>query len=137
MNIFSKRFYPRNWLYYNILVSKIGLSALSRIQQRELAKDNRKDIVVNHVHPGACLTFLINGILLHMPIYKSVTIKVPVKVRPDNSATVSILPNTVLPTHLLFVCNSHPPPNQQQLMVTGHTQDIISWVFIFNLIFHF
>jgi len=33
-------------------VSKIGWSALSRIQQREMEQDSRKDIVVNHVHPG-------------------------------------------------------------------------------------
>ena len=47
----------RTWTVKNeCLVSKIGLSALSRIQQRELAKDNRKDIVVNHVHPGVFLS---------------------------------------------------------------------------------
>jgi len=33
--------------------SKIGMSALSRIQNRELAKDtSRPDMIVNHVHPG-------------------------------------------------------------------------------------
>jgi len=40
------------WHNSTYSVSKIGLSALSRIQQRELAKDSRADIVVNHVHPG-------------------------------------------------------------------------------------
>ena len=34
------------------VVSKIGWSALSRVQQRALAADSRPDIVVNHVHPG-------------------------------------------------------------------------------------
>jgi len=33
-------------------VSKIGVSALSRIQHREMGVDERDDIVVNHVHPG-------------------------------------------------------------------------------------
>lgn len=34
-------------------VSKAAVSALSRIQQRELLKDeSRPDIIVNHVHPG-------------------------------------------------------------------------------------
>jgi len=41
------------WHNSTYSASKIGLSALSRIQQRELAKDaSRPDIVVNHVHPG-------------------------------------------------------------------------------------
>ena len=40
------------WLNYTYMTSKMGWSALSRIQQRELAKDQRQDIVVNHVHPG-------------------------------------------------------------------------------------
>lgn len=33
-------------------VSKIGLSALTRIQQRHFAKDLRPGIIVNSVHPG-------------------------------------------------------------------------------------
>ncbi|XP_065208817.1 carbonyl reductase [NADPH] 3-like [Planococcus citri] len=33
-------------------VSKVGLSALTRIQQREFLNDERVDIVVNSVHPG-------------------------------------------------------------------------------------
>lgn len=33
-------------------VSKVGVSALTRIQQREFLKDQREDIVVNSVHPG-------------------------------------------------------------------------------------
>ena len=41
------------WNVSTYSASKIGLSALSRIQQRELSKDEfRPDIVVNHVHPG-------------------------------------------------------------------------------------
>jgi len=34
------------------VVSKIAISALTRIQQREFDQDSRKDIVVNSVHPG-------------------------------------------------------------------------------------
>ena len=40
-----------------------------------------------------CTTIL----LLPMPNDKSATIKVPVKVRPDNRGTVSSMPNAVLP----------------------------------------
>jgi len=41
------------WPNSAYVVSKVGVSALTRIQQRELLKDeNRPDIVVNHVHPG-------------------------------------------------------------------------------------
>jgi len=42
------------WHNSTYSVSKIGLSALSRIQQRELAvsTEPRQDVVVNHVHPG-------------------------------------------------------------------------------------
>ena len=40
------------WLNSTYMTSKIGWSALSRIQQREMARDERADIVVNHVHPG-------------------------------------------------------------------------------------
>jgi len=41
------------WHSSTYSASKIGLSALSRIQQRELAKDaSRPDIVLSHVHPG-------------------------------------------------------------------------------------
>jgi carbonyl reductase 1 len=35
------------------VVSKVGLSALTRIQHREMVKDStRSDIAINHVHPG-------------------------------------------------------------------------------------
>lgn len=34
------------------IVSNVGVSALSRIQQRVLSKDHRHDIAVNYVHPG-------------------------------------------------------------------------------------
>lgn len=41
------------WVSSTYFVSKIGWSALSRIQQRMMEADpTRKDIVVNHVHPG-------------------------------------------------------------------------------------
>jgi len=41
------------WRNSTYVASKIGMSALSRIQHRELAKDtSRPDMVVNHVHPG-------------------------------------------------------------------------------------
>jgi len=34
------------------VVSKIAISVLTRIQQREFDQDSRQDIVVNSVHPG-------------------------------------------------------------------------------------
>jgi NAD(P)-dependent dehydrogenase (short-subunit alcohol dehydrogenase family) len=36
------------------VVSKVGLSTLTRIQQREMDKDSlgRKDIAINHISPG-------------------------------------------------------------------------------------
>jgi len=41
------------WPSSTYVVSKVGLSALTRIQQREMDKiEDRKDIVINHVHPG-------------------------------------------------------------------------------------
>jgi carbonyl reductase 1 len=41
------------WPNSTYVVSKVGLSALTRIQQREMDKDtNRSDVVINHVHPG-------------------------------------------------------------------------------------
>lgn len=41
-------------LYYN--VSKIGVSVMSRLQQRDFDKDSRQDIIVNFVHPGYVIT---------------------------------------------------------------------------------
>jgi len=40
------------WPNSTYVASKIGWSALSRIQQRELGKSPELDLVVNHVHPG-------------------------------------------------------------------------------------
>ena len=40
------------WPDSTYVVSKIGWSALSRIQHRMLEDDPRRDIVVTHVHPG-------------------------------------------------------------------------------------
>jgi len=40
------------WPNSTYVVSKIGWSALSRIQQRQMEQDKREDIVINHVHPG-------------------------------------------------------------------------------------
>ena len=41
------------WPNSTYVVSKVGVSALTRIQQREMEKDSsRSDIVINHVHPG-------------------------------------------------------------------------------------
>merc|ERR1712106_679139 len=42
----------RGWPNSTYVVSKIGWSALSRIQQRGLSKSSVADVVVNHVHPG-------------------------------------------------------------------------------------
>ena len=40
------------WPDSTYVVSKVGVSALSRIQQKTFDIDLREDIVVNHVHPG-------------------------------------------------------------------------------------
>lgn len=40
------------WPSSTYVVSKIGVSALSRIQQQNFDKAGSNDIVVNHVHPG-------------------------------------------------------------------------------------
>lgn len=42
----------KGWPDSCYVVSKVGVSALSRIQHRELLADSREDIVLNHVHPG-------------------------------------------------------------------------------------
>jgi len=47
----------KGWPNSTYVVSKVGWSALSRIQQREMDKDmTRSDIVINHVHPGYVAT---------------------------------------------------------------------------------
>ena len=53
------------WPNSTYVVSKIGWSALSRIQQRQMEQDPRQDIVINHVHPGYVDTDMTrhNGIL--------------------------------------------------------------------------
>ena len=45
-------FKEKGWGSSTYAASKVGLSALTRIQQRELLMDQRQDIVVNHVSPG-------------------------------------------------------------------------------------
>ena len=45
-------YHDKGWGSSTYVASKVGLSTLSRIQQRMLLNDSRKDIVVNHVHPG-------------------------------------------------------------------------------------
>jgi len=43
----------KGWPNSTYVVSKIGLSAMSRMQQRDINKDStRSDIAINHVHPG-------------------------------------------------------------------------------------
>lgn len=42
----------KGWPNSTYSVSKVGVSALSRIQQREFNLDPDSDYVVNHVHPG-------------------------------------------------------------------------------------
>jgi len=44
------------WPSSSYVVSKVGWSALTRIQQRDMAQDSRQDIVINHVHPGYVAT---------------------------------------------------------------------------------
>jgi len=52
--------HKHGWLDSAYFVSKIGWSALSRIQARQMETDTREDIVVNHVHPGFVDTDLNN-----------------------------------------------------------------------------
>nr|XP_024219471.1 carbonyl reductase [NADPH] 3-like [Halyomorpha halys] len=49
-----------NTFYCPYSVSKVGVSALTRIQQREFLEDAREDIVVNHIHPGYVATDMTN-----------------------------------------------------------------------------
>jgi len=43
-------------------VSKVGLSALTRVQQRNFDQDPRSDIIVNSVHPGFVDTDMTNHV---------------------------------------------------------------------------
>ena len=40
------------WPSSTYSASKIGVSALTRIQQRQFDQDSREDLIVNCVHPG-------------------------------------------------------------------------------------
>ena len=40
------------WPGSTYVVSKVGVSALTRIQQRAFNSDSREDLVVNSCHPG-------------------------------------------------------------------------------------
>ncbi len=51
----------KGWLDNTYAASKIGLSALSVTQQKQFDQDRSKDIVVNHVHPGAVQTGMSSG----------------------------------------------------------------------------
>jgi len=42
----------KGWPNSTYVVSKVGLSALTRIQNREMQKSALKDVAINHVHPG-------------------------------------------------------------------------------------
>ena len=43
----------KGWPNSTYVVSKVGLSALTRIQQREIAIDSSlQDVAINHIHPG-------------------------------------------------------------------------------------
>jgi len=48
------------WINSAYCASKIGFSALTRIQQRMMESDPRPDIAVNHVHPGFVATDMTN-----------------------------------------------------------------------------
>jgi len=45
-----------DWPNDSYVVSKVGISAMTRIQQRQLSQDKRKDLIVNAVHPGYVIT---------------------------------------------------------------------------------
>ena len=40
------------WPNEGYIVSKVGISALTRVQQRQFDQDQRQDLTVNCVHPG-------------------------------------------------------------------------------------
>ena len=42
----------KGWPNSTYVVSKVGVSALTIIQQREFDRDSREDLIVNSVHPG-------------------------------------------------------------------------------------
>lgn len=42
----------KGWPSSGYVVSKVGVSALTIIQQREFDRDSREDLIVNSVHPG-------------------------------------------------------------------------------------
>ncbi|XP_073977781.1 carbonyl reductase [NADPH] 1-like [Rhodnius prolixus] len=42
----------KGWPNSAYVVSKVGVSALTRIQHQQFLNDPREDIVINHVHPG-------------------------------------------------------------------------------------
>lgn len=42
----------KGWPNSAYIVSKVGVSALTFIQQRQLDEDPREDLVINCVHPG-------------------------------------------------------------------------------------
>ncbi|XP_014276619.1 carbonyl reductase [NADPH] 3 isoform X4 [Halyomorpha halys] len=48
------------WPNFAYSVSKVAVSALTRIQHQEFLKDPREDIVINHVHPGYVDTDMTN-----------------------------------------------------------------------------
>ncbi|XP_014275782.1 carbonyl reductase [NADPH] 1 [Halyomorpha halys] len=48
------------WINSAYAMSKVAVSALTRIQHREFLEDPREDIVINHVHPGYVDTDLTN-----------------------------------------------------------------------------
>ena len=45
-------FRQKGWPGSTYVVSKVGVSALTRIQHRAFLADSREDIVVNSCHPG-------------------------------------------------------------------------------------
>jgi len=52
---YAERGWPTcSWLVY--CVSKMGITALTRTQQRQFDQDSRQDIIVNSVHPGYVVT---------------------------------------------------------------------------------
>ncbi|XP_022238492.1 carbonyl reductase [NADPH] 1-like [Limulus polyphemus] len=50
----------KGWASTNYEMSKIGVTALTFLQQKQFEKDSREDIVVNTVHPGYVSTDMTN-----------------------------------------------------------------------------
>ena len=82
------RHHSSGWLDNAYFVSKIGWSALTRIQARQMEADPRNDIVINHVHPGYVSTD-INNHTGHLDIDRGAQSSVFAALLPPNTQAES------------------------------------------------